>query len=65
MISPFLLTTPQAPIPPPSTLLFASMRVLHPLTHAHLSALASPYAGHLSYLLRRDIQGPTCQDLHD
>lgn len=45
MLSPFWVTPPHTP-PIPSSLPFASMRVLlHPLTHSRLTAPASPYAG--------------------
>ena len=52
MISPFLVTPPQPPIPSHfSPLPFASMRVLlHPFTHSRLTPLASPYAGASSLL---------------
>ena len=47
MISSFLVIPPQPTIQSPLyTLPFASMRViLHPLTHSHLTALASSSAG--------------------
>jgi hypothetical protein len=48
------------PIPPPCPLSFASMAVLlHPLTHSHLTALASLVLGHQTFA------GPMASSLID
>jgi hypothetical protein len=57
MIFPFQVTLPQIPNPiSPLPLSFASMRVLlYPLTQSHLTTLAYPYTGALSYYRTNDL----------